>query len=56
MIIKSIVFFQILLQTKDGLFLEKMNAGRIDMGNWGHSIGKNVQTMNVKFTSKQTFD
>ena len=56
MIIKSIVFFQIRLQTKDGLFLEKMNAGRIDTGNLGHSMGKNVQPMSVKFTSKRTFD
>ena len=44
------------LYTRDGLFLEKMNAGRIDIGNLGHSMGKNVQPMSVKFTSKRTFD
>ena len=33
-----------------------MNAGRIDIGNLGHSMGKNVQPMSVKFTSKRTFD
>tara|TARA_B100000674_G_scaffold53442_1_gene37139 strand:- start:167 stop:454 length:288 start_codon:yes stop_codon:yes gene_type:complete len=44
------------LYTRDGRFLEKMNARRIDIGNLDHSMGKNVQPISVKFTSKRTFD
>ena len=44
------------LHPRDGVFPEKMNAGRIGIGNVGHSIGKNVQPVSVKFTSKRTFD
>jgi len=40
------------LHTRGGLFIEKMNAGRIDIGSLGHSMGKNVQPMSVKFTIK----
>ena len=32
------------------------NAGRVGGGNVGHSIGKNPQPVNVKFTGKDTFD
>ena len=35
---------------------EKLNAGRIGVGNIMHSIGKNPQPVNVKFTGKNTFD
>ena len=38
------------LHPKDGVFPEKVNEGRIGVGNIGHSIGKNPQPVNVKFT------
>ena len=41
---------------KDGVFPEKLNAGRLGVGNVMHSIGKNAQPVNVKFTGKNTFD
>jgi photosystem I subunit 2 len=44
------------LHPKDGVFPEKLNEGRIGVGNIGHSIGKNAQPVNVKFTGKNTFD
>ena len=44
------------LQPNDGVFPEKLNAGRVGVGNIGHSIGKNLQPVNVKFTGKRTFD
>ena len=44
------------LHPKDGVFPEKLNAGRLGVGNVMHSIGKNVQPVNVKFTGKNTFD
>ena len=44
------------LHPKDGVFPEKLNEGRIGVGNIGHSIGKNPQPVNVKFTGKNTFD
>ena len=44
------------LHPKDGVFPEKLNAGRVGVGNIGHSIGKNLQPVNVKFTGKRTFD
>ena len=44
------------LHPKDGVFPEKLNEGRIGVGNIGHSIGKNPQPVNVKFTGKRTFD
>ena len=43
------------LHPKDGVFPEKLNEGRIGVGNVGHSIGKNPQPVNVKFTGKNTF-
>ena len=44
------------LHPKDGVFPEKLNDGRIGVGNVAHSIGKNPQPVNVKFTGKNTFD
>jgi photosystem I subunit 2 len=44
------------LHPKDGVFPEKLNAGRVGVGNVSHSIGKNAQPVNVKFTGKNTFD
>ena len=44
------------LHHKDGVFPEKLNEGRVGVGNIGHSIGKNPQPVNVKFTGKNTFD
>ena len=44
------------LHPKDGVFPEKLNEGRVGVGNIGHSIGKNPQPVNVKFTGKRTFD
>ena len=44
------------LHPKDGVFPEKVNEGRIGVGNVGYSIGKNPNPVNVKFTGKQTFD
>lgn len=44
------------IHPKDGVFPEKVNEGRIGVGNIGHSIGKNPQPVNVKFTGKNTFD
>ena len=43
------------LHPKDGVFPEKLNAGRVGVGNVGHSIGKNPQPVNVKFTGKPTY-
>ena len=43
------------LHPKDGVFPEKLNEGRIGVGNVGHSIGKNPQPVNVKFTGKPTY-
>ena len=44
------------LHPKDGVFPEKLNEGRVGVGNIGHSIGKNPQPVSVKFTGKNTFD
>jgi photosystem I subunit 2 len=44
------------LHPKDGVFPEKLNAGRVGVGNVGHSIGKNPQPVSVKFTGKRTYD
>jgi len=44
------------LHPKDGVFPEKVNEGRIGVGNIGYSIGKNPNPVNVKFTGKNTFD
>ena len=44
------------IHPKDGVFPEKVNAGRIGVGNVMHSIGKNPQPVSVKFTGKATYD
>lgn len=44
------------LHPKDGVFPEKLNEGRVGVGNVNHSIGKNRQPVNLKFTGKNTFD
>ena len=40
------------LHPKDGVFPEKVNAGRVGVGNVSHSIGKNLNPAQVKFTNK----
>jgi len=40
------------LHPKDGVFPEKVNAGRVGVGNVSHSIGKNLNPAQIKFTSK----
>jgi len=44
------------LHPKDGVRPEKVNAGRIGVGNISHSIGKNDQPVNKKFTGQNTYD
>nr|ARO91351.1 photosystem I reaction center subunit II [Rhodochaete parvula]ASK39573.1 photosystem I subunit II [Rhodochaete parvula] len=44
------------LHPKDGVFPEKVNAGREGVGNISHSIGKNLNPSEIKFTSKATYD
>jgi photosystem I subunit 2 len=44
------------LHPKDGVFPEKINQGRVGVGNVMHSIGKNPQPVSVKFTGKATYD
>ena len=44
------------LHPKDGVFPEKVNEGRVGVGNIPHSIGKNVNPIDVKFTGKGTMD
>ena len=44
------------LHPKDGVFPEKVNAGRTGVGNINHSIGKNTNPVNVKFTNKNVYD
>jgi len=52
------------LHPKDGVFPEKLNEGRIGIGNIGHSIGKNVKysryantfSFYYKFIAKRSFD
>ena len=44
------------LHPKDGVFPEKVNEGRTGVGNKSHSIGKNMEPVNVKFKGKRTFD
>ncbi len=40
------------LHPKDGVFPEKVNAGRVGVGNVSHSIGKNLNPAQIKFTNK----
>nr|YP_009732367.1 photosystem I subunit II [Gracilaria textorii]QHS70966.1 photosystem I subunit II [Gracilaria textorii] len=44
------------LHPKDGVFPEKVNSGRIGIGNINHSIGKNEDPVNRKFTGKATYE
>nr|YP_010199013.1 photosystem I reaction center subunit II [Hydropuntia urvillei]UAD88462.1 photosystem I reaction center subunit II [Hydropuntia urvillei] len=44
------------LHPKDGVFPEKVNPGRIGIGNISHSIGKNANPINRKFTGKATYE
>nr|YP_009300516.1 photosystem I reaction center subunit II [Campylaephora sungminbooi]AKU47435.1 photosystem I reaction center subunit II [Campylaephora sungminbooi]ALN11882.1 photosystem I reaction center subunit II [Campylaephora sungminbooi] len=43
------------LHPKDGVFPEKVNAGRQGIGNIDHSIGKNDNPVNKKFTGQATY-
>ena len=44
------------LHPKDGVFPEKVNAGRVGVGNVSHSIGKNLNPAQIKFTTKSFSD
>ncbi|KAK4425687.1 Photosystem I reaction center subunit II, chloroplastic [Sesamum alatum] len=44
------------LHPKDGVYPEKVNAGRTGVGQNMRSIGKNVSPIEVKFTGKQVYD
>nr|YP_009398478.1 photosystem I reaction center subunit II [Lophocladia kuetzingii]ARW67664.1 photosystem I reaction center subunit II [Lophocladia kuetzingii] len=44
------------LHPKDGVFPEKVNEGRIGIGNIQHSIGKNDNPVNKKFTNQATYE
>lgn len=44
------------LHPKDGVFPEKVNKGRIGVGNIEHNIGKNKNPINTKFTNQETYE
>jgi photosystem I subunit II len=44
------------LHPKDGVVPEKVNAGRENVGNVNHSIGKNTNPIDKKFTDQGTYD
>jgi photosystem I subunit II len=44
------------LHPKDGVFPEKVNPGRLSVGNRQFSIGKNPNPASIKFSGKDTFD
>lgn len=44
------------LHPKDGVFPEKVNPGRLSIGNKQFSIGKNPNPASIKFSGKETFD
>nr|YP_009295300.1 photosystem I reaction center subunit II [Dasya binghamiae]AOH77312.1 photosystem I reaction center subunit II [Dasya binghamiae] len=44
------------LHPKDGVFPEKVNPGRVGVGNIPHSIGQNDNPVNKKFTGKATYE
>nr|YP_009402677.1 photosystem I reaction center subunit II [Compsopogon caeruleus]ARX96033.1 photosystem I reaction center subunit II [Compsopogon caeruleus] len=44
------------LHPKDGVFPEKANEGRSIVNNVSHSIGKNAQPAQIKFTDKATYE
>ena len=44
------------LHPKDGVFPEKVNEGRIGVGNIQHNIGKNKNPIDKKFTDQGTYE
>jgi photosystem I subunit 2 len=44
------------LHPRDGIFPEKVNVGRLSVGNRQFSIGKNPDPSSIKFSGKNTFD
>nr|YP_009396224.1 photosystem I reaction center subunit II [Melanothamnus harveyi]ARW65400.1 photosystem I reaction center subunit II [Melanothamnus harveyi] len=44
------------LHPKDGVFPEKVNEGRIGVGNIKHNIGQNTNPINKKFTGQGTYE
>lgn len=44
------------LHPKDGVAPEKVNEGRIGVGNIDHNIGSNDNPVNKKFTGKATYE
>jgi photosystem I subunit 2 len=44
------------LHPKDGVFPEKVNPGRLSVGNRSFSIGNNPNPVTVKFSSQQTYE
>lgn len=44
------------LHPKDGVFPEKVNEGRIGVGNIQHNIGKNKNPIDKKFTGQGTYE
>ena len=44
------------IHPKDGVFPEKVNAGRIAVGKREFSIGKNPNPASIKFTGTETFE
>nr|YP_010156012.1 photosystem I reaction center subunit II [Cumathamnion serrulatum]QQY85357.1 photosystem I reaction center subunit II [Cumathamnion serrulatum] len=44
------------LHPKDGVFPEKVNPGRVSVGNINHNIGSNDNPVNKKFTGKATYE
>jgi photosystem I subunit II len=43
------------LHPKDGVFPEKVNAGRLAVGSRNFSIGKNPNPISVKFSGQETY-
>lgn len=44
------------LHPKDGVFPEKVNPGRVSVGNIKHNIGNNDNPVNKKFTGRATYE
>ena len=44
------------IHPKDGVFPEKVNAGRVAVGKRDFSIGKNPNPASVKFTGSASFE
>lgn len=44
------------LHPKDGVFPEKVNPGRLSIGNRSFSIGKNPNPILVKFSGQETYE